>query len=68
VVSHDLTAPARSDTAIDHAGVLRAIEQIYGLPHLGDAACTCSGNMDALLATPPTVIDGLTWLNVPHKR
>jgi phospholipase C len=68
VVSHDLTEPARSDAAIDHAGVLRTVEQIFGLPYLGDAACMCSGNLDALLATPPTVIDGFTWLSAPHLR
>jgi len=40
---------ARLDTAVDHAGTLRTIEALYGLPPLGDAACPCSGSLLPLL-------------------
>ena len=56
---------------VDHAGTLRTVEQLYGLPLLGDAACGCSGDLTALLpaAQPtPTPAPSLTWLTVPHLR
>ncbi len=40
---------ARLTTPVDHAGLLRTVEDLYGLPHLGDAACTCSGSLAPLL-------------------
>ena len=55
-------------TAVDHAGTLRTIEQLYGLPPLNDAACACSGSLEALLPTPAAATAGLTWLTVPHRR
>ncbi|HEV7679777.1 MAG TPA: alkaline phosphatase family protein [Candidatus Dormibacteraeota bacterium] len=49
VVSRMTPPGARLDTSVDHAGVLRTVELLYGLPPLGDAACTCSGNLLPLL-------------------
>ena len=60
-----------SGQAVDHAGTLRTIEQLYGLPLLGDAACTCSGDLTPLIAAAqpaPTPTASLTWLTVPHRR
>ena len=55
--------------AVDHAGTLRTVEDLYGLPPLGDAACTCSGSLAALLPPPAgPATAGLTWLTVPHWR
>jgi phosphatidylinositol-3-phosphatase len=52
VVSTRIQAPLSSDKPVDQAGVLRSIEDLYSLPPLGDAACACSGDLDALI-TPP---------------
>lgn len=60
-----------SAQAVDHGGTLRTIERLYGLPPLGDAACTCSGDLTPLMvaAQPaPTTTPSLTWLTVPHRR
>ena len=54
-----------------HVGTLRTIEQLYGVPLLGDAACTCSGDLTSLIPavqTAPTPAPSLTWLTVPHRR
>jgi phospholipase C len=67
VVAMGNVTSARSNLPVDHAGTLRTIEQIYGLPYLGAAACTCSGNLNALLGNA-TPINGLTWATVPHWR
>jgi len=40
---------AESSQQLDQAGVLRTIEQLYGLPTLGDAACSCSGDLMSLV-------------------
>lgn len=40
---------SRLNTPVDHAGVLRTIEDLFGLPHLADAACPCSGSLAPLL-------------------
>lgn len=56
---------------LDHAGILRTIEQLYGVPLLGDAACTCSGDLMPLIPASqpaPTPTPSLTWLTVPHRR
>lgn len=56
---------------VDHAGTLRTVERLYGVPLLGDAACTCSGDLAALIPTAPpapTPSPSLTWLTVPHRR
>jgi hypothetical protein len=39
----------RSTAPVDHAGTLATIEDVYGLTHLGDAACPCSGSLKPLL-------------------
>lgn len=60
-----------SAQSVDHAGTLRTIEQLYGLPLLGDAACTCSGDLTPLLPAAqaaPAPTPTLTWLTVPHRR
>ena len=60
-----------SAQAVDHAGTLRTIERLYGLPPLGDAACTCSGDLTSLLAAAQaaaTPTPSLTWLTAPHVR
>lgn len=49
VVSQATPAGARLSTPVDHAGVLRSIEELYGLPLLGAAACRCSGDLLALI-------------------
>ncbi|MBV8528342.1 MAG: hypothetical protein JOZ75_08515, partial [Candidatus Dormibacteraeota bacterium] len=56
---------------LDHGGTLRTIETLYGVAPLGDAACTCSGDLTPLIpaAEPaPTPSSSLTWLTVPHRR
>ena len=45
---------------------LRTIEELYSLPFLGDAACSCSGDLRSLIESPPTA--ALTWLTVSHFR
>lgn len=40
---------ARLDTPLSHAGILRSVELLYGLPLLGGAACACSGDLLPLL-------------------
>jgi acid phosphatase len=50
VVSTSLTAnPQQDSTPVDTVGILRSIEDTYGLPHLGGSAA--DGNIDALLTT-----------------
>lgn len=39
----------RLTTPLTHAGVLRGIERLYGLPLLGRARCACSGDLYPLL-------------------
>ena len=51
VVSSALAAhPEQDPTPVDTAGILRSIEDAYGLPYLGAAADAANGNIDALLA------------------
>jgi acid phosphatase len=49
VISAATPAGARLDTPVSHAGLLRTVEMLYGLSPLGEAACTCSGNLMPLL-------------------
>lgn len=49
VVSRSTPAGARMASPVDHAGVLRTVEELFGLPFLGDAACACSGDLRPLL-------------------
>jgi acid phosphatase len=54
VVSAALKAhPAQDSTSVDTVGVLRSIEDAYGLAHLGAAASAANGNIDALLTPTP---------------
>ncbi len=50
VISDALRSGMHVDTPVDQAGVLRSLEDVYGVPHLGDAACSCSGSIAPLLA------------------
>jgi phosphatidylinositol-3-phosphatase len=50
VVSAATPAGSRSATPVDHAGVLRTVEELYRLPLLGEAACACSGDLLSLIA------------------
>ena len=50
VVSNVLkTHPQQEATPVDTAGILRSIEDAYGLSHLGEAANTANGSIDSLL-------------------
>jgi len=50
VVSDALKSSPRQDpTPVDTFGILRSIEDRYGLPHLGNAANAANGTIDALL-------------------
>jgi phosphatidylinositol-3-phosphatase len=50
VVSDALkAAPFKQDAPVDTAGILRSIEDRYGLSHLGAAADSANGNIDSLL-------------------
>jgi acid phosphatase len=39
--------------AYDHYSILRTVEDAFGLPHLGGAACSCTAPLDALFSQPP---------------
>jgi hypothetical protein len=49
VVSQRVHGHVTEAGAVDQAGTLRSIEQLYSLPLLGDAACACSGDVDPLI-------------------
>ncbi len=50
VVSNALKAnPQQDATPVDTVGILRSIEDQYGLPHLAGAANAANGTIDALL-------------------
>jgi len=50
VVSNALRAtPQQEATPVDTFGILRSIEDRYGLPHLGNAANAANGTIDSLL-------------------
>ena len=54
VVSNVLkTHPQQEATPVDTAGILRSIEDAYGLSHLGQAANTANGSIDSLLNSAP---------------
>jgi hypothetical protein len=42
-------AHARVSTAVDHYSLLRTIEDLLSLPHLGGAACACTPSLGPLL-------------------
>jgi len=49
VASVATPAGARLAAPVTHAGVLRTVEELAGLPFLGAAACACSGDLLPLL-------------------
>ncbi len=53
VISTSVKRGARMDTPVDHAGTLRTIEALYGVPYLRTAADPQSGDLMALLGRPP---------------
>jgi hypothetical protein len=55
VAGPDVRRHARSSRPVDHYGVLRTIENAFGLPPLGGAALTRSGTLAALFAHAPRI-------------
>src|ERR1019366_5489098 len=56
VVSSRLAATPQQDSVpVNSAGILRSVENVYGLPFLLDAANTVNGNLDSLLTDAPVV-------------
>jgi phosphatidylinositol-3-phosphatase len=55
VISKDVKPGARMDTPVDHAGTLRTIEALYGVPYLRTAADPQSGDLMPLLGRQPLV-------------
>ena len=69
VVAANQQERTTSTATVDHAGTLRTIEQLYGVPLLADAARTCSGDLTQLLpAAQPAPTPSFTWLTVPRLR
>ena len=69
VVAANQSGHTTSAAAVDHAGTLRTIEQLYGVLLLADAACGCSGDLTPLIpAAQPAPTPSFTWLTVPHLR
>jgi hypothetical protein len=48
VISQSLSGSGPVPTPVDDAGILRSIEDAYGLAHLGDAADTAHGSVSGL--------------------
>ena len=55
VAGPDVKRGARLRTPVDHYGTLRTIEDAFRLPHLGRAACSCSGSLRGLFRRAPHV-------------
>jgi hypothetical protein len=53
VISRSVKAGARLSTPVDHAGTLRTIESLYGVPYLRSAGNPESGDLLPLLGRPP---------------
>lgn len=53
VISKLVKPGAREDTPVDHAGTVRTIEALYGVPYLRTAADPQSGDLMALLGRKP---------------
>jgi hypothetical protein len=43
---------ARLATPVDHYSLLQTVEDLFGLPRLGGAACACTPSLQPLLETP----------------
>ena len=54
VISKSVKPGARMDTPVDHAGTLRTIEALYGVPYLRTANDPQSGDLMPLLGRPRT--------------
>jgi len=65
VIAHDAPVHRVLSTPVDHAGTLRTIETLYGLPLLGDAACSCSGDLLGLFSAE---VSPLSWVTIPRLR
>lgn len=48
LVSERSSLKGTIDGPLNHAGLLRSVESLYGLPYLGEAACPCSGELPGL--------------------
>jgi phosphatidylinositol-3-phosphatase len=55
VISKQTKPGQRLDTPVDHAGTLRTIEALYGLPYLRTAADPQSGDLMPLIGRRPTM-------------
>jgi membrane protein DedA with SNARE-associated domain len=55
VAGPDVKRGARLRTPVDHYGTLRTIEDAFGLPPLGRAACGCSGSLRPLFRRAPHI-------------
>jgi hypothetical protein len=55
VAGPDVRRGARLRSPVDHYGTLRTIEQAFGLPPVGRAACACSGTLNGLFRRRPHV-------------
>jgi hypothetical protein len=55
VAGPDVRRGGRLRTRVDHYGTLRTIEDAFRLPHLGRAACSCSGSLRGLFRRAPRV-------------
>jgi hypothetical protein len=53
VAGPDVRRGARLRTPVSHYGTLRTIEDAFGLPHLGGAACSCAGSLHGLFRRAP---------------
>ena len=59
-------APVTSATPVDTIGVLRSIEDVYGLGHLGGAANAANGSIDALLSGGTTTSASRKFTTTPR--
>jgi hypothetical protein len=53
VAGPDVRRGARLRRPVSHYGTLRTIEDAFGLPHLGRAACACAGSLRGLFRRAP---------------
>jgi hypothetical protein len=58
LVGPDVLRRSRSAVRVDHYSTLRTIEDAFGLPHLGAAACACTASLDGLFRVPPRGLPG----------
>lgn len=58
--------PVKDSTRVDTSGILRSIEDRYGLTHLANAANSANGTIDALLATSSTPPTSRSITNAPR--